>query len=136
VTNLGQTRQINQSQVEDMRRVDFEVDGLPVDALVGSRDPRGFILDLSLHVGEVVEPPVWNVMELGPLRAPRYVGGSVGVVDGLWSILIVGDVDELKNQRPAGDDAASSRQEVSADNVFQDRGFTRRLGANNDLGGA
>lgn len=119
-----------------MRRVDFEVDGLPVDALVGSRDPRGFILDLSLHVGEVVEPPVWNVMELGPLRAPRCVGGSVGVVDGLWSILIVGDVDELKNQRPAGDDAASSRQEVSADNVFQDRGFTRRLGANNDLGGA
>lgn len=49
-----------------MGRVDFEVDGLPVDALVVASYPRGLILNLTLDVAKVCKPSVRNVDELGP----------------------------------------------------------------------
>lgn len=53
-----------------MRRVDFEVNGLSVDALVAASNPGGFIFNLSLDIGKVIEPPVGDVMELSPLGSP------------------------------------------------------------------
>lgn len=67
LTYLGQTRQIDEGQVEDVGGVDFEVNGLAVDAFVVSSDPGRLVLNLSLDVGEVCEPPVGDVGELGPL---------------------------------------------------------------------
>jgi hypothetical protein len=46
--------------------VDLEVDGLPVDALVGASNPGRLVLDLTLDVGKVCEFPVGDVVELGP----------------------------------------------------------------------
>lgn len=71
---LGQAWQVHQSQVEHMRRVDLEVDRLSVDALVVAGNPRGFVLDFALHVGEVAESTVWDMMELGPFRSPSLGG--------------------------------------------------------------
>lgn len=53
-----------------MGRVDFEVDGLPVDALIATGDSCGFILNLSLDIGKVIETSVRDMMELGPLGSP------------------------------------------------------------------
>jgi hypothetical protein len=66
VTYLCQTRQVDQRQAEDMGRVYFEVYGLSVDALVVTCNPGGFILNLPLNLGEVVEPPAGNMKELSP----------------------------------------------------------------------
>ena len=74
--------------------VDLEVDGLAIDALVVSRNPRSLILDLPLDVAEVVEPPVRDVVKLGPL-----VRGGLGRVSvaGVRVIagIIAGHIDEL-----------------------------------------
>ena len=53
----------------------------------------------------------------------------------MWfrSIIVGGNIDELQNQRSSSDDTAATGQEVSSDNVLEDGGFTRGLGANNDL---
>ena len=50
-----------------MGGVDFEVDGLSVDALVAAGDSCGFILNFSLDIGEISEASVRDVMELSPL---------------------------------------------------------------------
>lgn len=44
----------------------FEVDGLPVNALVITGYPSCLILDLSFHIMEVREAPIRDVMELCP----------------------------------------------------------------------
>lgn len=41
--------------------------------------------------------------------------------------LLVRNVDELKNQGPSGDNAATSRQEISTDNVLENRRLASRL---------
>ena len=52
---------------------------------------------------------------------------------GFGSIVIGGNIDELQNQRSSGDNTAASRQEVSSNDVFENRGFTRGLGTNDNL---
>src|SRR6266699_91649 len=124
---LGETRQVHQSQVEDMRGVYLQVDWLPGDALVAPSDPSCLVLDLALHIGEVVESPVGNVVEFGPLIAAGRPGVSVGDADGVDIGLILGDVDELQNQGSPRDDAASAGQEISSHDILQHRRLSSGL---------
>jgi hypothetical protein len=102
--------------------VDLQVDGLSVDALVVSCYPCRLVLDLASDLGEVVELPPWDMQELSPFLLSSNTRRGVGDVH---FILIVGivafarEVDELENERPSGDDATTSGQEVSSDNVLE-----------------
>jgi hypothetical protein len=107
-----------------VRRHDLEVDGLPADALVGTRYPRSLILNLAPDLGEVVEPAARDVEELSPLLLAGDARGGMGHMDFIVFVLVValaGEVDELENKRSAGDDAAASGEKVPADNVLEDR---------------
>lgn len=103
-----------------MRGIDLEVYGLSVDALVDARHSSRLVLNLPLDIREVVEPPVGDVMKFRPLGAPSSSGRSIGIVERIRGVIVFGDVDELENQRTAGDDAAAAREKVPADNVFKD----------------
>lgn len=116
-----------------MRRVDLEVDGLSVDALVASCYPGSLILDLALDVRKIVKPSVRNVVELGPFGASRGGRRLVRIARWVGGILVLGDVDELEDQGSTGADAASSGKKVSADDVFKDGRFAGRLGADDNL---
>ena len=130
---LGQAREINQGQIENMRRVNFEINGLSVDSLIGAGDTRSLVLNLALDIGKVVEPSIGDMVELCPLGASRSGGRAEAVLDWLGSILIFGDIDELQDKRATGDDATASGQEISADNVLKDGGFACGLRADDNL---
>jgi hypothetical protein len=138
-TNLGQSRQIDERQAEDVRRVDFKVDGLPVDALVVSRYPRRLVLNFAPDVAKVVEAPTGRVQKLAPfLLLRRYAGRSVGGVRFVvlvYAFPLAGEVDELEDERPPCHDAAASGEKVSADNVLEDRRLSGRLRADDHLEG-
>lgn len=128
---LRETWKIHKRQAQNMRRVNLEVYGRAVDALVATSYPRSLIFNFPLHVQEIGEPSVGNVMELGPFRLCCYAGrcmllGSIFVFR--W------DIDELEDERSPGDNTTSTRKKVSTDNVLKDRGFTGRLRAYNHLG--
>lgn len=127
LTYLGQARQINQGQVENMRRVDLEVYGLPVDTLVVASNSSCLILNFPLDIGEVSEATIWDMVELGPFRTTTSRGGPVGVRNSIGSFILLRDIDELKNQGSTRDDAASSGKEISAHYVFEDGRFSSRL---------
>ena len=91
-TNLGQTRQINQRQVQDVGRVDFEVDGMAVDALIVTRNSCSLILNFSLDIGKVRKPPAWDVDELGPLRTASGCGRFIRVALGIGRTLIFSNI--------------------------------------------
>lgn len=101
-----------------MRGVDLEIDRLTVDAFVATCDPRRLILNLSLDVRKISEPSAGNVMELGPLRATSNSRRSIGVVEGIRRVLVLLDVDKLKDQRSSGADATPPGEEISADDIF------------------
>ena len=121
VTNLCQTGQINERQAEDVRGVDLQVDWLPVDALVVSCYPRGFVLDLALDIGEVVEPLAGNVEKLSPFLLASYTCGCVGYVDFVIVVFVAfaWEVDELEDERPACDDTTATGKDVLADDVLE-----------------
>lgn len=122
-----------------MRRVDFQVNGLSVDTLVGTSNSRRLILDFSLDIYKIGESSIGDVVELGPFSAARSsrraVGVVVGLVVGLGAGLVVYDVDELKNQRSSSHNATASRQKVAADDVLEDGRFSGGLGSHDDLSG-
>lgn len=123
-TRLCETGQIDQCETENVRRVDFEVDGLSVDALVTSCYPGRLILNLSLDLAKVIELAARNVTELAPLILTGYTGGSVWYIELIAFRLVLSlawHIDELQNERSSGDDAASTRQEIPSDNVLQHR---------------
>lgn len=106
-----------------MWRVDFEVDGLPVDALVVARYSGCLVLDFALDLLEVVEPSSGNVIELAPFILSCDSGWCV------WDMYFVlfglvasvgGEVDELEDEWSSGDDTTAARKEVSTDDVFED----------------
>ena len=99
----------------------LQVYGLPVDSLVAACHSGRFILDLAFDVGEVAEPPVGNVVKLSPFRGSGKARGAVRTRSGLVVGFVIRNIDKLQDQGPPGDDAASTRQEVSADNVFKHR---------------
>lgn len=75
-------------------------------------------------------------MKLGPFLLFGYTSGCVRnmnfVVLGLVCPL-AGDVDELEDKWSSRDDAATTRKKVSANYIFENRGLSGRLGADNDL---
>ena len=92
-----------------MRGINLEVDGLSVDALVNTSDSSRLVLDLSLDVGKVVELAARDMVKFCPLGSPRSSGRSIGIAQRIGSLLIFGNVDELENQGPSSNDAASAR---------------------------
>lgn len=121
VTNLGQAGQIDQSKAEDMWRVNLEVNGLSVDALVISSYPRCLVLNLPLDLAKILEPPAGQVVELRPFVLCSNACRRVWCVDliVIWLVsALAGDVDELQNQRSSSDNAASSREKVLSNDVF------------------
>lgn len=115
---LRQAGQINESQVQNVWRVDLQVYRLPVDALVVAGNARRLTLNLPLYVAEIGEPSIWDVVELGPFRPAGSVGRPVRIVSRLGSRVILGNIDELENQGPSGDDAASPWEKVAPDNIL------------------
>lgn len=104
-----------------MRRVDLEVDGLSVDALVASSDPGRLVLNFPLDLMKVVEAASGYVIELAPLILAGDRSWSVWHMDlvAVRPVRGAGDVDELQNQGATSDNAASSREKIAPDNVFQ-----------------
>lgn len=81
-----------------MRRVDLQVYGLPVDALVVACYPRGLSFDLTLNLGEIVEPAAGNMVKFGPFLLPCYTRGSMRDMHFMVVGLVVAlarEVDEL-----------------------------------------
>jgi hypothetical protein len=118
-----------------MRRVDLQVDGLTVDALVVSSNSGRLVLNLPLDLTEIVEATTGNVVELSPFVLTSNRGRGVWHVYliALGSVGITGDVDELQNQRTTSDDAASSWKKVATNDVLQYRRLSRRLRTYNNL---
>jgi hypothetical protein len=106
-----------------MGRVDFQVHGLTVDALVVSSNSGRLVLNLSLDLAKVVEATTRDVVELSPFVLTSNRGRGVWHVDliAVWSVGVAGDVDELQDKRTTSDDAASSWKKVTTDNVLQYR---------------
>jgi hypothetical protein len=95
-----------------MRRVNLQVDGLPVDALVVSCYPRCLRFDFTFDLGEVVEPPPGYMMELSPFLLACYTCWCMWdmyFVAGGFVVAVAGEVDELENERSPCYDAASPR---------------------------
>ena len=112
------------------------MDGLTVDSFIIASNARGLVFDLSLDIGKVLELAAGNVIELSPFALACDTGWCMGNVSFVMFGLVValaGDVDELENKWSSCDYAASSRKEVSANDVFEDRRFSRGLGADDDL---
>jgi hypothetical protein len=53
----------------------------------------------------------------------------------MWfgGVVIGWNIDELQNKWSSSDNSAATGQEISADDVFEDGGFARGLGTDNDL---
>jgi len=119
-TDFCQARQIDQRQAEHVGREDFQVDGLSIDALVISCYSRRFVLNLASDLGEVVKLASRHVEELAPFLLFGCACGCLWHVDLflLVFVAVAGEVDELENERTAGDDAVSSWEKVSTDNVL------------------
>lgn len=103
-----------------MRREYFQVDGLTVDALVVSGYPRRFVLNLTPNLSKVVELASRHVQELAPFLLFGCVCRCVWHVNLLLFVFVAvaGKVDELQNERPASDDAVSSRKKVSTNDIL------------------
>lgn len=137
MTNLCETRQVDKSQAEDMRGVDFKIDGLSVNAFVVSCYPSCLVLNLAPDFGKVVEASTRNMKELSPfLLLAGKAGWGVGNMN-LFIVIVVftftGQVDELQDKWPPSDDATTSGKKVSADDILKDRRLSRRLRAYDDL---
>lgn len=92
-----------------MRRVDLEVDRLSVDTLVVAGNSGCLVLNFALDIAKIVEPPVGDVVELCPLGTASSTGGSIRIACRVGSVLIFGNVDELKDQGATSADAGSAR---------------------------
>ena len=105
-----------------MRRINLQVDWLPVDALVVSCYSRRLILDFTPNLGKVPKAAPGNVVELGPFLIlacyARRCMRNVYFVVGGFVVAFRGKIDELKDEWSPCYDAASSREEISANDVF------------------
>ena len=66
-----------------MRRVDLQVNGLTVDALVVTGNTRCFILNLPLDIRKLSELPMWYVVKFRPLILASDAGRCV------WNVYFV-----------------------------------------------
>jgi hypothetical protein len=53
--------------------------------------------------------------------------GNVDLIISRFVVALARQVDELKNERPPRYYAASTGKEISSNDVFEDRGLSRRL---------
>lgn len=104
-----------------MWRVDFEIDGLSVDALVVTSYSGCLILNLSFYVLEIREPTIGNVVKLCPFWLRCNTCSSMRDMDfvSFWRVILAGYVDKLQNERPSCDYSTSSGQEISPNNIFK-----------------
>ena len=104
-----------------MWRVDLQVDGLSIDALVVSRDACRLILNLPFDVGKVVESSTGDMMKLCPFPLSGHARRrmkNVHLVIGGFAVPLGGDVDQLKDERPSSDDATTAWQEIPSDDIL------------------
>ena len=83
-----------------MWRVDLQVDGLSIDALIVPCDACRLVLNLPFDVGEVVEPSTRDVMKLCPLSLSGHARRRmrhVHLVIGGFVVPFGGYVDQLKD---------------------------------------
>jgi hypothetical protein len=104
-----------------VRRVNFEIYWLPVDALVIPRYSCGLVLNFPLNILKFCESSIRYVVELGPFWLCCYRCPCV------WfrTIVVSGDVDELEDERPSSNDTTAPGQEISANYVLEDGGLPR-----------
>lgn len=103
MTHLRQPRQIYQSQIENIRAVNSQVDRKLADALVLSSHPECLLLNLVPYLVKVGESLVY-VKKLAPFCICWCWRSGCGFGYGC--------VDELEYERTAGDNSLSSRKEV------------------------
>ena len=111
-----------------MRRKYLEVYRLSVDALVTSGYSCRFSLDLLLYLGKILEFPAREMVEFCPFMLSCHTGSRVRDRDFMsfgFVLTLTRNVNELENQRPPCDNAASSWKEVSTDNIFKYRRLAR-----------
>ena len=99
-----------------MRRVDFEVYWLPVDALVVASYSRRLVLDFPLDILKLRKSSIRDVVELGPF----WLCGHSGRCVGFWRVVIGWDIDELENEWSPSHDPTTTGQKVSTNDVFED----------------
>lgn len=92
VTNLCESRQVNQRQVQNLGGEDLQIDGLAVDALVTAGDPGGLVLDLPFDIAKVIESTAGNVVEFGPFVPGSFCWVPVANAHRVFGF-VVGDVD-------------------------------------------
>lgn len=110
--------------------INLKVDRGSVDSLVIARNPRCLRLNLPPYFMEVVISSPCLVQEFSKLGVLSNSLWCVGIII-RW--FVGWYIDKLQDQWTAGDDARTTGQEITTNNVFEDRGFATRLGANYDL---
>lgn len=68
-----QTGQVHQREVQDVGRVNLEVDRLTRDALIVTSDASRFVFNLALDIAKISEAAVRDMVELCPLAGSRDV---------------------------------------------------------------
>lgn len=68
---LCQTGKVDQRQIQDMGRVDFEIDRLTRDALVVTSDAGRLVFDFALDIAKIGEAAIGDMIELCPLSWSR-----------------------------------------------------------------
>jgi hypothetical protein len=116
-----------------MRRVNLEVDRLPIDAFIAASYARRLCLDFAFYFLKVVPSPTRNMMELGPFLLRRNARRCVWNLGFSLLVIVAWNIDELKDEWPSSHDAAASWQKISTNNILEDGRLARRLGADNDL---
>jgi hypothetical protein len=109
-----------------MRGVDLQVDRLPIDSLVVSGYSCGLRFDLALHFGKIVESAPRYMMKLSPFLLSfhaRWCVRNVHFVSSWPVVTVARQIDELQDERPPGNDSASSGEEISADDVLEHGGL-------------
>jgi hypothetical protein len=107
-----QAGQIDQGEVEDVGRIDAQVDRGGRDAGVAADLGLGLPADLIANLVEVVELLAGDVQELAPLLRVGLLVGAVGDLLLGAVYCLPGPVDELEDERAAGDDAGATRQAI------------------------
>jgi hypothetical protein len=132
---LCQTRKVHQCQAEHVRRVDLEINRLPVDALVVTCNSSCFVLNFPFYVLKVGKSSVGDVMELGPFWLRCDAGWRMRDVYliTILHIIFSRNVDQLKDKRPPSHNATSSGKKISADDVFENGRLSGRLRTNDHL---
>jgi hypothetical protein len=105
--DLGETRQIDQGQGENVGRDNAEVDRSRRDAGILSNLSFCFPRDFVSNFGEVVELLSGGVKELSPLvGVGLLVVGGINLLGG--AIALRRTVDELENKGTSGNDTGAS----------------------------